>query len=82
MSTPDTPPPAQPPQPARSGCLTAIMVIAGIIMLLPGLCSLVVGGIGLMSGGGIADGMILGIFAVTFLIALLGALLIRAATRR
>ncbi|MFG3756801.1 hypothetical protein, partial [Klebsiella pneumoniae] len=78
----DTPPPAQPPQPARSGCLTAIMVIAGIIMLLPGLCSLVVGGIGLMSGGGIADGMILGIFAVTFLIALLGALLIRAATRR
>jgi len=28
-----------PPQ-ERSGCLTAIMVVIGIILLLPGLCSL------------------------------------------
>jgi len=29
---------AQPPQ--RSGCLTALMIVIGIILLLPGLCSL------------------------------------------
>ena len=31
-------PPALPPEP--SGCLTAILVVIGIILLLPGLCSL------------------------------------------
>jgi hypothetical protein len=40
----DTPPPVLPPVPtpdqARSGCMTAFMVIAGIILLLPGLCAL------------------------------------------
>lgn len=49
MSNADTPPAASepPPVPAppgpppeqRHGCLTAFMVIAGVIMLLPGLCS-------------------------------------------
>ena len=34
----DTPQAAPPPQ--RSGCLTALMVVTGIILLLPGLCSL------------------------------------------
>jgi hypothetical protein len=36
------PPPPISPRPAeqRSGCLTAIMVVTGIILLLPGLCSL------------------------------------------
>jgi hypothetical protein len=46
----DTLPPSPPPPPyeyrspppqERSGCLTAIMVVIGIILLLPGLCSLI-----------------------------------------
>ena len=36
--------PAQNPQ-KRGGCLTALMAIAGIFMLLPGLCALLFGGI-------------------------------------
>lgn len=35
------PPPAPPPRPPRSGAVTALMVIGGVILLLPGLCSLV-----------------------------------------
>ena len=46
MSDPNSPPPV-PVRPSvpppRSGCLTAFMVIAGIILLLPGLCALVFG---------------------------------------
>jgi hypothetical protein len=38
--TPELPPP--PPQ-QRSGCLTAFMIIAGLILLLPGLCALLFG---------------------------------------
>jgi hypothetical protein len=35
------PPPLQPrPPEERDGCLTAIMIVIGIILLLPGLCSL------------------------------------------
>ena len=33
------PPPPRPPE-ERNGCLTALMVVSGIILLLPGLCSL------------------------------------------
>ena len=46
MSMPPTPPPPPPyedrppPPELRSGCLTAIMVVCGIVLLLPGLCSL------------------------------------------
>ena len=35
-----TPPVGPTPQP-RHGCLTAFMIIIGIILLLPGLCSLI-----------------------------------------
>lgn len=35
-----SPPPRLPPPAQRSGCLTALMVVIGIILLLPGLCSL------------------------------------------
>jgi len=54
MSTenaPPSPPPGPPPAPPRRGCLTAIMAIAGIIMLLPGLCALLVGGGSLYTDG-------------------------------
>ncbi|MBV9459585.1 MAG: hypothetical protein JO141_18990 [Bradyrhizobium sp.] len=39
---PPAPPPpiAQRPPEERNGCLTALMVVSGIILLLPGLCSL------------------------------------------
>jgi hypothetical protein len=37
-----TPPGATPPG-QRSGCLTAFMIVAGIILLLPGLCAVIFG---------------------------------------
>jgi hypothetical protein len=40
---PSVPPPAGMPPPPRSGCLTAFMVIVGVVLLLPGLCALVFG---------------------------------------
>ena len=39
-----------PPPPGRNGCLTALMVLVGIILLLPGLCALLFGGAGIFSG--------------------------------
>ncbi|TQF29329.1 hypothetical protein [Bradyrhizobium sp. UNPA324] len=53
MSISDPPPPGPPPALAekRSGCLTALMAIAGIFMLLPGLCALLFGGMSVVEGG-------------------------------
>jgi hypothetical protein len=56
MSISDAPPPAPPgPPPAppnqRSGCLTALMAISGIILLLPGACALLFGGISISDRG-------------------------------
>ncbi|PWE76056.1 hypothetical protein XF30_04045 [Bradyrhizobium sp. SUTN9-2] len=48
---PVLPPPAPTPGPARSGCLTALMAIAGIFMLLPGLCALLFGGVSMFEDG-------------------------------
>ncbi|HTC98088.1 MAG TPA: hypothetical protein VK734_10205 [Bradyrhizobium sp.] len=41
--SPEVPPPLSPrlPPEQRSGCLTAILIVIGIILLLPGLCSLI-----------------------------------------
>jgi uncharacterized membrane protein HdeD (DUF308 family) len=44
--TPD-PPRAPTPLPQRSGCLTGLMIVIGIILLLPGLCAIIFGGIAL-----------------------------------
>ena len=42
MSAPETPPPLPPaPRRGNGGCGTAILVFVGIILLLPGLCSLI-----------------------------------------
>ena len=82
MSNPDSspaPPPPQPPPPERSGCLTAIMILIGIVLLLPGLCALVFGALSLSepgSAGGIVPFVVLGL-----LIGLGGIMLIRAAIR-
>jgi hypothetical protein len=40
----EPPPPAAPRPPARSGCATAIMVLVGIVLLLPGLCAILLTG--------------------------------------
>ena len=42
-SQPPEIPPGPPPRPPEesSGCLTAILIVIGIILLLPGLCSLI-----------------------------------------
>ena len=40
---PDDPYLPPPPPPRRDGCLTAIMVIIGIILLLPGVCAVFFG---------------------------------------
>jgi hypothetical protein len=37
---PASPSPPPPPPEQRNGCLTAILIVIGIILLLPGLCSL------------------------------------------
>jgi len=51
MSHPDNQQPASPPSAPRSGCLTALMVMVGIILLLPGVCALLFGGISISEGG-------------------------------
>ncbi len=40
---PPSPPESPPPLQQRSGCLTAFMIVAGLILLLPGLCALIFG---------------------------------------
>ncbi|BAL73515.1 hypothetical protein [Bradyrhizobium cosmicum] len=53
---PDKPPalPRQEP-PQRSGCLTALMAISGVILLLPGLCALLFGGLSISDRSQIAS---------------------------
>lgn len=84
MSVPDTPatPPAPPPPPRKEGlggCLVVILVLIGIVLILPGVCSLVV----LATSGSAGDipGAILVLWAITFLIAAAGVLVIRYAIR-
>ena len=81
MSTvPETPPPAPPqlPPPAqRSGCLTALMVIAGLIMLLPGLCAIIFG-VGSLTGSSI-DPIVTVLVMLGLFVGFLGIMLIRAA---
>jgi len=45
MSNPDGPPLSPPSEtpPPRNGCLTAIMVLVGVALLLPGLCAAIFG---------------------------------------
>ncbi|HTC98089.1 MAG TPA: hypothetical protein VK734_10210 [Bradyrhizobium sp.] len=80
MSTvPETPPPPPPPQlpPAqRSGCLTALMVIAGLIMLLPGLCAIIFG-VGSLTGS--IDPIVTVLVMLGLFVGFLGIMLIRAA---
>jgi hypothetical protein len=88
MSHSDTPPP-QPPSPEmsgglppspRHGCLTAFMVIVGIILLLPGLCALIFGVGSLTSRGGFEKD-ILPFVLVGLMVGAVGVLMIRWAIR-
>jgi hypothetical protein len=77
MSEPVTP--ATPPQPyRRPAVLTALMVIAGLILLLPGVCAL--GFMVAMSSGG-GSGGFLPLWLICFGIAALGVMLIVSAVR-
>ncbi|AWL92804.1 MULTISPECIES: hypothetical protein [Bradyrhizobium] len=77
MSDSSPSPPAVPPQnqQQRSGCLTALMAIAGIFMLLPGLCALLFGGMSVVEGGQIPSdiaslvflGLVIGIGGVVLI---------------
>jgi hypothetical protein len=76
---PSVPPPAGMPPPPRSGWLTALMVIVGVVLLLPGLCALVFGAMTIYAPRNTAS------FVPFILIGLLvgfgGVLMIRAAIR-
>ena len=37
---PQSPPPPPPPQ--RNGCLTAVLILVGIVLLLPGICGVII----------------------------------------
>lgn len=80
----DTPPPILPPVPtpseARSGCLTALMVLGGIVMLLPGLCALLFGGASVIDSGKI-DSDIAPLVFLGLVVGIGGAVLIWAAIR-
>jgi hypothetical protein len=83
MSEPDgsrLPTPVETPPPPRNGCLTAFMVLVGVVLLLPGLCAAIFG-VGSIIDIQHYDSM----FTVPILIGLLvgfaGIMLIRAAVR-
>ena len=76
---PSAPPPAGMPPPPRSGCLTAFIVIVGVVLLLPGLCALVFGAGSLFSSSydsGFTPFILFGLLA-----GFGGVMMIRAALR-
>ena len=89
MSDTDNPPPGATPEPPkisasgaappqRNGCLTAFMVLVGVVLLLPGVCTLA-----FLGGGPSASDPTMSLIAlITFLIALGGIALIVFALRR
>jgi hypothetical protein len=84
-NSPITPPPppvpstVAPPPPPRSGCLTAVMVLFGVILLLPGLCAIIFG-VGELTGSSF-DSTVMWLVMLGLLVGLGGVLLIRAAIR-
>jgi hypothetical protein len=77
--TPPTLPPPPPPQ-QRSGCATALMVIVGVILLLPGLCALLFGAIAITDRSFPSD--IVSFIVMGVLSGFVGVILIRVAIRR
>lgn len=80
--TPPSPPPASPPRPPReqrSGCLTAFMAIAGLILLLPGLCAIVFGYGELTSAG--TEPIVTFLVTIGLVLGGVGVALLRSAIR-
>ena len=73
-NAPTKPPPLANPPP-RHGCLTALMVVVGIALLLPGICTLV------LSRGNFGDPLMAGIAGITLLVFIGGVALIALALR-
>ena len=64
--------------PPRSGCLTALMVMVGIVLLLPGFCAII---FAVSSLGDPNFGNLLPVIVISLLIAFGGVMLLRAARR-
>jgi H+/Cl- antiporter ClcA len=73
-TTPESPPPSP-----RSGCLTGLMILVGIVLLLPGLCALLFGGMALSERHFESDLVPFIVFGL--LAGAVGIVLIRAAFR-
>ena len=81
MSVPDIPPHAplgsRPERPqGLGGCLVAFLVVVGIVLVLPGLCSLIF--LGMIGGGG---GSLVLLWLVCLLISVAGIILIQYAIK-
>ena len=84
MSNTEGPPPPDPAPTApalRSGWVTALMIIVGIILLLPGLCAVIFGGIALTEPSSDFLPFILPYILFGVAVGVGGGFLIRAAIR-
>jgi hypothetical protein len=72
----------QGPSPNRNPWVTALLVLIGLILLLPGLCSVILTGIMLTNGGPGSDTEFLPILIICFLLGVGGVALIVFAIRR
>ena len=79
MSVPEFPGGREVPPRTAGGCATAFIALLGVVLLLPGLCSLFFL-VSLWPDGARSGGLI-GLWLFTFLIAALGIVLIRYAIR-
>jgi hypothetical protein len=70
------------PTPGRNPWVTALMILIGIILLLPGLCSLIFSAILLSDPGGFKDPGILSLLFFCFAVGVGGVVLIVFAIRR
>jgi hypothetical protein len=71
------------PSPGRNPWVTALLILIGLILLLPGLCSVILTGILISAGGpGGADSEYLPLLLMCFLIGVGGVALIIFAVRR
>jgi hypothetical protein len=66
----------------RNPWVTALLILIGIILLLPGLCSLIFGAILISSGGSGGDSGLLSLLFFCFLVGVGGVALIVFAIRR